>query len=89
MNLKQKPLFPSHFEKEVLKLLSMLRTEINKATVLMVYSNTPDNNNAWHACFNEFKTPEWGLEKWILVKVVNVYVNIVLKNYFYVKLGTE
>lgn len=55
----------------------------------MVYSNTPDNNNVWHACFNEFKTPEWGLEKWILVKVVNVYVNIVLKNYFYVKLGTE
>lgn len=89
MNLKQKSLFPSHFEKEVLKLLSMIRTEINKTIVLLVSSNTLDNIDVWHVCFNEFIIPEWGLEKWILVKVVNVFVNIVLKNYFYVKLDTE
>lgn len=40
------------------------------------------NNNNYDVCFNGFKIPEWGLEKWILVKVDNVFVNIALKESF-------
>jgi len=56
MNLKQKPLSPGHFGKELSKLLSILRTETNRTTVLLVSSNTLDNN--YDVCFNGFKIPE-------------------------------